>query len=210
MLRAGSIFLLLVSGLAVQQMLQEQQRCSTEDNIDALYGELAGRQPKARVALLVLATLEVDPIAKHTLPLLEVYARHHGYDLLVQRNKLEPTLHVIWSKIRHLFEALKHYEAVAVFDNDVVITKYDTKIEDLLERHMNDPRMVMALPEDCALARCYSPGKPATWFILAKKAALEAVYAWLVNARDKCLHHANVHPFDQLVLWHCIAQLLNS
>jgi hypothetical protein len=115
-------------------------------------------------------------------------------------------MHVIWSKIRHLFECLKLYDAVAVFDNDAFITQFDVTIEDLLARHMSDPNMLMAMPEDCALARCYSPGKPATWFILAKSAAINAVHTWLTDAREKCNHIANVHPFDQLVLWQCVME----
>jgi hypothetical protein len=42
------------------------------------YSEISKRKPRAKVALVVLATLEVDTYAEHTIPLLDLYSRKHG------------------------------------------------------------------------------------------------------------------------------------
>ena len=86
----------------------------------------------------------------------------------------------------------------------MIISNYHVRIEHLLATHLTNKDAVLAMPEDCNLLGCYTAGKPATWFILAKHAAVDMVRKWLLLARTECNDMANVHPFDQLVLWHCL------
>jgi hypothetical protein len=155
------------------------------------------------IAVIVLATPEVFHVSEYTLVLLKMYCQKHGYSLFVETKQLEDSLHVVWSKVRHLHNYLHRYKRVVLFDNDVIITQYGQRLEpyfDILEKENKH----IAMNPDCSLTSCWDESRPSSWFVAATSAALPMVQQWLDDAVGPCNTMANQHPRTQRVLWFCV------
>src|SRR4051812_42125690 len=96
-----------------------------------------------RIALLELYTPELCELARAADYNKRDYCALHGYDLIIERQTLDPARPGVWSKILALIKHLERYEWVLWTDIDALIMDLAARLEPLC-----DPAFEVIITQD--------------------------------------------------------------
>lgn len=75
-------------------------------------------------------------------PLMEKYCKRHGYDFVTKTEPYTEDRHPSWCKLLLMKELLPKYDVVVWFDDDIILTQPDLKLEDLLRSFLVSERLL--------------------------------------------------------------------
>jgi hypothetical protein len=139
------------------------------------------------------------------------YAARHGYGFMVarcpdRRDAVKPwawspadEFRLVWSKPRMLAAALRVWDVVLFLDSDAAVWDFDVRIEDRVAELMPDPRVCLAMAQDCRTASvCYKADELNAGVVLARRTphVHRILQHWGAPERD-CAKWAHAHPYEQ-------------
>lgn len=157
----------------------------------------------ATFSIYQLATPNIDNFAKYSIASVHAYAQMHGYGHTIQRSKLLDDLHINWSKIAMLENALKSEKAdyVVLFDADIIIINPAMSLGSFVS--MGDASTHIWMPADTPVLKRKRPN--AGMIIVRNSAEGKKIIAdWLHAAYHEGKHLADTHPRNQLVYWNFV------
>ena len=93
-----------------------------------------------KIALCSLSDRE--EIREISWPLMEQYCKIHGYDFVTRTEILLQDRHPSWSKLPFLKSLLSSYDITIWFDDDIVLTQPDVRIESLIEPFLGSDQVI--------------------------------------------------------------------
>ena len=157
----------------------------------------------ATFSIYQLATPNIDNFAKYSVASVHAYAQMHGYGHTIQRSRLLDDLHINWSKIALLENALKSENAdyVVLLDADIIIINPDMPLGSFVA--MGDANIHIWMPADTPVVKRKRPN--AGMIIVRNSAEGKKIIAeWLHAAYHEGKHLADTHPRNQLVYWNFV------
>ncbi len=153
--------------------------------------------------ILQLATPNIDAYAKFAIASVNRYAEKYGYGHAVQRGSLIHDMHINWTKIAMLKEALDKglSDYLVVLDADIILTSNAHPLKSLVDLGSKNKHILM--PGDTPL---FGGKRPNAGLIIVKNSpeGREIVDYWLYAAMNEGRHLADTHPRNQLVYWNFV------
>jgi hypothetical protein len=153
--------------------------------------------------ILQLATPNIDSYAAYSIASVRGYAKKHGHQHLVQRSRLVDDMHINWTKIVLLQNALaeKDVDYVVLLDADIILTTTAPPLEDFVK--MGNEATHILMPGDTPLL---GSKRPNAGMIIVKNSpeGRGIIDYWLHAARHEGKHLADTHPRNQLVYWNFV------
>ena len=75
-------------------------------------------------------------------PLLDSYCKRHGYSFVTRTDIIDRDRHPSWSKLPFLKSLLPAYDIVVWFDDDILLTQPDMRIEELLKPFLESDHVI--------------------------------------------------------------------
>ena len=157
----------------------------------------------ATFSIYQLATPNIDNFAKFSIASVHAYAQLHGYGHTVQRSRLLGDLHINWSKIAMLENALKSekIDYVVLFDADIIIINPAMPLGSFVS--MGDANTQIWMPADTPV---FKRKRPNAGMIIVRNSpeGRKIISDWLYAAYNEGKHLADTHPRNQLVYWNFV------
>ena len=165
-------------------------------------------QSKLKIHTLQLVTPNIDDYAVYSIASIFHFCKKNQLTYSVQRESLIDDMHINWTKIQLLKNALSSCDEatdfVLLIDADTIIFKPDTDLSDFLGKFLNDNCHIL-MPQDNP-TNPFKRNRPNAGFIVVRnsKKGKEIIDQWLVDARGACAHLNDQHPRNQRVFWNCV------
>src|SRR5438105_3165115 len=111
-----------------------------------------------RIAVVTMATAEVEAVGRLSLPGRRAYCRRHGYELIVGERSLDAGRPAVWSKLLLLLEHLDRFDWLFWSDADSLILRPDVPLTDFV-----DPAYDLLVSHDCV------PGVNSGHFLISNR-----------------------------------------
>jgi mannan polymerase II complex MNN10 subunit len=95
------------------------------------------------------------------------YAEKHGYGFLSERNYEGYDRPISWYKINKILKVLNEYDWIVWMDADSLITNYNIKIEDIINKQFERQKTVFLSPENLPI-ECSLPELKETNYIISQ------------------------------------------
>jgi hypothetical protein len=161
-----------------------------------------------KIAIITLFTVEIADYGEIGAANKQAYAKRHGYDCFVYRERLDASRHPAWSKLIAIGRHLRNYDWVFWSDADSLIMNGAGTLESIIARH-RDKDMILtwetgAAPMNtgewlirnsawsaAALRAIADPACPNQWPAWFEQGAL---IAWLNADKTRWPHLQLLHP----------------
>ena len=162
---------------------------------------------KSKFDIYQLITPNIDEYAQYGLASVHEYAKKHRYSYSVQRSQLVEDMHVNWTKIEMIRQALllSESEWIVLFDADLILMNRKIPLDFIEKAPLN---IQILMPEDTHI---FKWRKPNAGFIMLRRSpeSKRIVDEWIRASREEGRHLADKHPRNQGVYWTlCAAQVL--
>ena len=155
---------------------------------------------KSKFDLYQLITSNIDDYAQYGMASVYEYAQKHGYSYSVQRSQLVEDMHVNWTKIEMIRQALlsSASEWVVLFDADLILMNSEISLDFFIEKVPSNIHILM--PGD---THFFKWRKPNAGFIIVRRSeeGIKIVNDWINAARDEGSELADRHPRNQRIYW---------
>ena len=155
---------------------------------------------KSKFDIYQLITPNIDEYAQYGLASVHGYAKKHRYSYSVQRSQLVEDMHVNWTKIEMIRQALllSESEWIVLFDADLILMNSEIPLDFFIEKAPLNIQILM--PED---THVFKWRKPNAGFIMLRRSpeSKRLVDEWIRASREEGRHLADKHPRNQGVYW---------
>ena len=155
---------------------------------------------KSKFDLYQLITPNIDDYAQYGMASVYEYAQKHGYSYSVQRSQLVEDMHVNWTKIEMIRQALlsSASEWVVLFDADLILMNSEISLDFFIEKVPSNIHILM--PGD---THFFKWRKPNAGFIIVRRSeeGIKIVNDWINASRGKGSELADKHPRNQRIYW---------
>jgi len=150
--------------------------------------------------LYQLITSNIDDYAQYGMASVYEYAQKHGYSYSVQRSQLVKEMHVNWTKIEMIRQALllSASEWVVLFDADLILMNSEISLDFFIEKVPSHIHILM--PGD---THFFKWRKPNAGFIMVRRSeeGIKIVNDWISASRGEGSELADKHPRNQRIYW---------
>ena len=155
---------------------------------------------KSKFDLYQLITPNIDDYAQYGMASVYRYAQKHGYSYSVQRSQLIEDMHVNWTKIEMIRQALVSSvsEWIVLFDADLILMNSEISLDFFIENIPSNIHILM--PAD---THFFKWRKPNAGFIMVRRSeeGIKIVNDWISASRGEGSELANKHPRNQRIYW---------
>ena len=155
---------------------------------------------KSKFDLYQLITPNIDDYAQYGMASVYGYAQKHGYSYSVQRSQLVEDMHVNWTKIEMIRQALllSASKWIVLFDADLILMNSEISLDFFIEKMPSNIHILM--PGD---THFFKWRKPNAGFIMVRRSqqGRKIVDEWMKASRGEGNELANKHPRNQRIYW---------
>ncbi|MEO0410367.1 MAG: hypothetical protein AAF221_00825 [Pseudomonadota bacterium] len=103
-------------------------------------------------SVIMLATPEIDSYANHTSQNWAHYCERHGYSYERKQERMYDDMHIYWSKVGYMLQALQQCRSdwVFVVDADTLVQTQSYRLETLVKRYGDNNQVHCLISEDCS------------------------------------------------------------
>ena len=158
---------------------------------------------KSKFDLYQLITPNIDDYAQYGMASVYGYAQKRGYSYSVQRSQLVEDMHVNWTKIEMIRQALvsSASEWIVLFDADLILMNSEISLDFFIKKVPSNIHILM--PGD---THFFKWRKPNAGFIMVRRSqqGRKIVDEWMKASRGEGRHLADKHPRNQGVYWNYV------
>jgi hypothetical protein len=161
------------------------------------------------ITIIQLVTPNIDDYAKYSVASVRKYAMMHNYKYLIQRSQTVTDMHINWTKIDFLKDALSLTKKgedsfVVLLDADTVIVNPKRSIEYFTDKYQKSKTNIFMAAD--TPFQITGKKKPNAGFVIVRNNEMgrAIIERWIEASRTDGAKYNDTHPRNQLVYWNCV------